>query len=297
MTSCSIPLRYSCILHHLHLDTCFHFLSTPFSVLFKPTSISFTSRKVSQCLETTEHGLRHFPPHCLQITRSSQTPPAQPANHESHIHQQTCQAEHDISRRSTHIAIQNSQNNTDHRSSTHATPTMTPFFLTSKEARSVRRSLSTHENISTTASYATKPYLTRLIEPSPYTTYASETRSERLPPWFTVRPTRHAYTPSHSAEVAHRSLAYEISRTKAYGYSEYKPTSYKDLYVRGVRTREAEYAALLREKNREKEKEDKVRVQRRGDELLYVRDKGRVGESGGWRRTEREVEWVRGRWA
>ena len=67
-----------------------------------------------------------------------------------------------------------------------------------------------------------------------------------------------------------------------------------------MREREAEYKALLREKRKEKKekkKEEKVRVQRRGDELLYVRDKGRVGESGRWRRTEREVEWVRGRWA
>jgi len=64
-----------------------------------------------------------------------------------------------------------------------------------------------------------------------------------------------------------------------------------------MREREAEYATMLREKKKEKEKEEKVRVQRRGDELLYVRDKGRVGESGGWRRTEREIEWVWGRWA
>jgi len=82
-----------------------------------------------------------------------------------------------------------------------------------------------------------------------------------------------------------------------YGYGEYQaayqPTSYEDLHARRAKTREAEYAAFLREKR----KEEKVRVQRRGDELLYVRDKGRVGESGGWRRTEREVEWVRGRWA
>jgi len=180
---------------------------------------------------------------------------------------------------------------------------MTPFFLASKSSHSTHRSLSTHESISTTtASYATKPYLTRLTEPSRYTSYKSETRGEYLPPWFTARPTRHAYPTSYSAaEVAHRSLAYEIERTKAYGYSGYQPASYEEMYVRGIRTREreAEYKALLREREREKEKkkEEKVRVQRRGYELLYVRDKGRVGESGGWRRTEREVEWVRGRWA
>lgn len=173
---------------------------------------------------------------------------------------------------------------------------MTPFLLNGKDVRSMRRDLSSHENISTTASYATRPHLTRLIEPSRYTTYASETHSERLPSWFTARPSRHTNTTSHSAaEVAHRGLAYELSHSKAYSYSDYHPTPYADLRARRVKTREAEYAALLKQKK--KEKEEKVRVQRRGYEFLYVRDKGRVGESGGWRRAEREVEWVRGRWS
>ena len=126
MTSGSIPLRYSCILHHLWKTS---YISTHatiymldyFRVLVKPTRFNVIARTVSECLETTEHHLRHFSPHCLQITRPSQTTPVQPANHESHIHQQTYQAVHHISRRSTHIPIQNSQNNTDPRSSTHAT--------------------------------------------------------------------------------------------------------------------------------------------------------------------------------
>jgi hypothetical protein len=170
---------------------------------------------------------------------------------------------------------------------------MTPFFLGSKDARSMRRELSNYQDTSRTA----KPHLTRLVDPTHYTTrygtsYASETYSHHLPSWFTSRLT---HTHSHSAaETAHRSLAYDLSHSKSVLYhNHYANGYYDDTHSQRVKVREAPYTALLKEK---KKTEEKVRVQRRGDELVYVRNKGRSEESGGWRRTEREVEWVRGRW-
>jgi hypothetical protein len=97
-----------------------------------------------------------------------------------------------------------------------------------------------------------------------------------------------------AAEIAHRSLAHDVytshnSHSRAYINEAER---YSDRYTTYYPSHEPDYSLIQKKK---KKKADDIRVQRGGDELLFVRKKGKEEENDRWKKTEKEVEWLRGR--
>lgn len=183
---------------------------------------------------------------------------------------------------------------------------MTPFFLQGRDSRAMQRDLSYHDrtyhqhDTNILSSSTGLRYRTRNVQPSPY--YTASLLSERPPSWFSSRSTRQPYDSSlkpalafTTAEIAHRSLAHDLyasprSPSRAYTC---EAETYSDRYTTYYPDHEPS-PSLVRKK---KTKAGDVRVQRRGDELVFVRSKGKKEDGGGWRKTERDIEWLRGqRW-
>jgi hypothetical protein len=96
-----------------------------------------------------------------------------------------------------------------------------------------------------------------------------------------------------AAEIAHRSLAHDLytshnSHSRAYINEAER---YSDRYTTYYPSHEPDYSLI----QKKKKKADDIRVQRRGDELLFVRKKGKKEQNDRWKKTEKEVEWLRGR--
>jgi hypothetical protein len=123
---------------------------------------------------------------------------------------------------------------------------------------------------------------------------ASESNIDRLPSWLASKSSRYAY--STTAEVAHRSLSHDLHSSypkQRYGgierYGErHTSLTYPDRSRSYIDTAYAYRSHALKEK-----KKKKIELERRGEELVMVRRRGRVAERG----VEESVEWVRGvRW-
>lgn len=156
---------------------------------------------------------------------------------------------------------------------------------------------------------------TRIVQPSPFgyrreplsfdKPYPSGLHSERLPPWFTPRSSRYPYglnipsTSVSAAEIAHRSLARDLHTPHNYQSKAFtrEAERYDDRFTTYYPSCGPGYSLIQKKKKKKKKnrKADDVHVQRRGDELLFIRNKGRTKEKGGWRKTEKEVEWHRER--
>jgi hypothetical protein len=175
---------------------------------------------------------------------------------------------------------------------------MTPFFLHGKDSRTMQRELSYHDGTFHQHDTSILPRSTglerriRIVQPSPF--YTSGLLNERPPSWFSSRNFRHPYGSSlSSAEFAHRSLVQDLYASPSARFRTYthETETYSDGCTKYDSEREPSYS-LVRKKMA-----DDVRVKRRSEYLLFVRSKGKKAENGGWRKTEKEVEWVsRRRW-
>ncbi|KAG9185099.1 hypothetical protein G6011_07643 [Alternaria panax] len=181
---------------------------------------------------------------------------------------------------------------------------MTPFFLNGKGPKAMQRELFTngyHDCEYYQRDTSILPTSTglgrraRIVQPSSLGYRKDPFSYEPRPPWFTSRSSRYPYGPSlastsmSAAEIAHRSLAHDLYNPHSRAYA-CELERYSDCYTTYYPSRQPEYPIVQKNK-----KAGSIHMQRRGDELLFVRRKGNRDENGGWRKTEKEVEWLQGR--
>jgi hypothetical protein len=144
-------------------------------------------------------------------------------------------------------------------------------------------------------------HLTRLVQPSrtsSLATYPSRRAQEvsyyssseaHLPLWFS---SKSGY--ETAAQTTHRSMLQDL-RTSHNPHIQHYGERYTSLYHPDYSRSYVDSAYAYRSQGFvRKEKEKKIELERRGEELVMVRRRGRVAEGEEWRGVEREVEWVKG---
>lgn len=185
--------------------------------------------------------------------------------------------------------------------------TMTPFFLNGKSPRAMQRELLTNDyhgrehyqqdtSIQSTSTGLGRR--TRIVHPSPFGSTQGPSSYERLPSWFTSRGSIYPYIPKRlstsmsAAEIAHRSVTYDLYNSH-FSIHPLGSERYSNRYTTYYPDRQPEYPLV--QKRKKKKKVDDAHVQQKRDELVFVRTRGNRVEDRGWRKTEKEVEWLRGR--
>jgi hypothetical protein len=131
------------------------------------------------------------------------------------------------------------------------------------------------------------------------------TNSERLPSWFATRSPQYNY--QTAAEAAHESMIRDLHpspsctstrNSERYAERYAEPQVGSDRYYDFQAAYRSQGLPSFPTSSRRTEKEKKkIELERRGEELVMVRRRGRMAERDGWRGVEQEVEWVRGwRW-
>ena len=95
-------------------------------------------------------------------------------------------------------------------------------------------------------------------------------------------------------EIAHRSLIYDLYNSH-FSIHPLGSERYSNRYTTYYPDRQPEYPLVQKRKKKKKKKADDAHVQQKRDELVFVRTRGNRVEDRGWRKTEKEVEWLRGR--